>query len=492
MYSNTLLAAFTALTLTSSVSTQALYSKGSAVLQVDGTSYQKLIAKSNQVSIVEFYAPWCGHCKNLKPEYEKAAKSLKDLAQVAAVNCDDELNKPFCGSMGVQGFPTLKIVKPSKKPGKPIVEDYQGARSASGIIDAVKSAIPNNVKKITDKGLSAFLESNNDTAKALLFSDKGTTSALIKVLATDYLNNMNFAQIRNKEAAAVEMFGVEEYPTLIVLPGGIKEPAKYEGPFKKSAMKEFLSQFASPVSQASQEKQKPVGKKPEKASKEEATKSEEAASTFSEASASHASAEASEEAAGATSVTLEEESNPTESPDPIASPDAPKPVVLPEAPEPIPDLIEETYLKERCLGEKTSTCILALLPEVGDEELLPDNANAALSSLAEITEKHVKREGKLFPFYSIPSRNTGSVNLRNLLNLGGEKDFELIAVNARRGWWRRYEAEKYDFHSVESWVDNIRFGEGSKGRLPVELLPKSEEEEQVEVEEPVVPEHGEL
>lgn len=389
--------------------------------------------------------------------------------------------------MGVQGFPTLKIVKPSKKSGKPIVEDYQGARSASGIIDAVKSAIPNNVKKVTDKDLPAFLGRNSDKAKALLFSDKGTISALMKVLATEYLGDMVFAQIRNKESTAVGMFGVEEYPTLIVLPGGTQEAVKYDGSFKKAAMKEFLDQYASPASQTSQEKQQPMGKKPESASDEEGTKSEEAASTFSEASASHASTEASEEAAGATSITLEDESNPTESPDPIASPEAPKPIVLPDAPEPIPDLIEEIYLHERCLGEKTSTCILALLPNVGDEEELPDNANSALSSLAEITDKHVKRETRLFPFYSIPTRNSASSKLRDALKLGDEKVFELIAVNARRGWWRRYEAEKYDFHSIENWVDNIRFGEGAKSKLPAELLPQVEEKD-----ESTTPEHGEL
>lgn len=393
--------------------------------------------------------------------------------------------------MGVQGFPTLKIVKPSKKSGKPIVEDYQGPRTASGIIEAVKSAIPNNVKKITDKGLSNFLDSNNDTSKAILFSEKGTTSALMKVLAMEYLGNMNFAQIRDKESTAVEMFGITEYPTLVVLPGGTKEPVKFEGNYKKDSMKEFLSEYASPSSQASSDKQKPMGKKPEKAPKEEAAKSEEAASSFSSASSAHASAEASEEAAGATSVTLEDESNPTESPDPIVSPDAPKPVEIPDQPEPIPALLEEKYLQERCLGAKTSTCILALLPEVGDEEVLPEAANLALASLARIADKHVKRESKLFPFHSVPIRNTGSATLRDALKLGGEKDFELIAVNARRGWWRRYGGENYDFHSVENWVDNIRFGEGAKEQLPVTLL--GMEEEEVKEEEPVVPPiHNEL
>lgn len=45
---------------------------------------------------------------DLKPAYEKAAKSLIGLAKVAAVNCDDEENKPFCGSMSV-GRPLIRI-----------------------------------------------------------------------------------------------------------------------------------------------------------------------------------------------------------------------------------------------------------------------------------------------------------------------------------------------------------------------------------------------
>ena len=387
--------------------------------------------------------------------------------------------------MGVQGFPTLKIVKPSKKPGKPIVEDYQGARSASGIVDAVKAAIPNNVKKITDKGLSAFLESDNATSKAILFSDKGTTSALIKVLATEYLGNMNFAQVRNKESAAVKMFGINEYPTLIVLPGYTKSPVKFDGLYQKAAMKEFLSEYASPVSPTNDQKQKPLSKKPDKAAKEEAPNSDESASSFSAASSSHASVEAPEEVAGATSITLEPESNPTESPDPIASPDAPKPAAVPDLPEPVPALIEEKYLQERCFGAKTSTCVLALLPEVGEEEILPDAANTALLSLAELAEKHVKRDTKLFPFFSIPIRNTGSLTLREVLKLGDIKEFELVAVNSRRGWWRRYGGQSHDFHSIEDWVDNIRFGEGPKETLPDDVLMKREEE-------PAAPTHGEL
>jgi len=51
--------------------------------------------------VVEFYAPWCGHCQRLAPEYEKAATNLKGMIKVGGVNCDEE--KQLCGQYGIQG-----------------------------------------------------------------------------------------------------------------------------------------------------------------------------------------------------------------------------------------------------------------------------------------------------------------------------------------------------------------------------------------------------
>jgi protein disulfide-isomerase A6 len=422
---------------------------------------------------------------------------------VAAINCDDESNKAFCGGMGVQGFPTLKIVKPSKTAGKPIVEDYQGARTATGIVDAVKAAIPNHVKRIADKGLNDWLASNNDTTKAILFSEKGTTGALIKVLATEFLNSVEFAQIRNKEKAANEMFGIARYPTLIILPGGIKEPVHFDGAFSKDAMKEFLNQYVSPTSESPTMEQKAVAKDSEKKKDEEPAKSASDSSTFSKASASHAASEASDDVIDATTIVLEDP-KPTESPDPIAvSEDAPKPVIVLDLPPPISTITEEKDLQTQCLGEKTPICILALLPMTAeDESLLPPDAYAALESLAEIADKHVRRGRKLFPFYSVPARNSGSATLRDVLKLRGDDQLELVVINSRRGWWRKYQGEQYDRQSVEDWVDNIRYGEGERRKLPEGLvIGASEEKENMpegelkpgeSTEKPAAPKHEEL
>jgi Thioredoxin len=50
------------------------YSSASGVVNLSGASFDDKVIGSNDLWFVEFYAPWCGHCKALKPEYEQAAK----------------------------------------------------------------------------------------------------------------------------------------------------------------------------------------------------------------------------------------------------------------------------------------------------------------------------------------------------------------------------------------------------------------------------------
>ncbi|KAK6948911.1 hypothetical protein Daesc_008982 [Daldinia eschscholtzii] len=432
-----------------------LYLKSSPVVQVDAKNYDRIINKSNHTSVVEFYAPWCGHCQNLKPAYEKAARNLEGLARVAAVNCDEDENKQLCGMMGVKGFPTLKTVRPGKK-GKPIVEDYNGPRTAKGIVDAVVDKINNHVKRVTDKDIDSFLSTKNDTAKAILFTEKGTTSALLRSIAIDFLDVITIAQIRDKETKANELFGIKSYPTFVLLPGGDKESIVYDGELKKDDMVKFLSQAGQPNPDPA-----PVKSKGDKKSEKKADKKDKK-----------------DKKAAPKSAESNSESTSTESEESTDAPPAEKPV---EVAPPIPAITDADKLTQECLNRKAHTCVLAFVPSAHGEI-----AEKALTDLAELAFKHARAKRHLFPFFEVHHDNEASESVFKSLELSGE--VEIVAINAKRGWWRHYEGD-FTPESVESWIDAIRLNEGAKKKLPEslisEVVEKPAESVEVKVEEDV-------
>jgi len=71
--------------------------------------------------IIEFYAPWCGHCKNLAPTWEELATEVKGKFNVAKVDCTVETGT--CGGQGIRGYPTIKYFSKGQ------THDYSGQRT---------------------------------------------------------------------------------------------------------------------------------------------------------------------------------------------------------------------------------------------------------------------------------------------------------------------------------------------------------------------------
>nr|XP_033775897.1 protein disulfide-isomerase A3 [Geotrypetes seraphini] len=89
------------------------------------------VTKQHSILLLEFYAPWCGHCKRLAPEYESAATRLKGTVSLAKVDCT--ANSNICNKYGVSGYPTLKIFRDGEESGA-----YDGPRTADGIVSHLK------------------------------------------------------------------------------------------------------------------------------------------------------------------------------------------------------------------------------------------------------------------------------------------------------------------------------------------------------------------
>ncbi|XP_077281267.1 protein disulfide-isomerase A6 homolog CaBP1 [Temnothorax americanus] len=142
-----------------------MYAPNSAVVDLNPISFDNLVLNSDHIWVVEFYAPWCGHCKQLLPEYDKAATALKGVVKVGAVNADE--HKSLGSKYGVHGFPTIKIFGLDKKP-----EDYNGPRSAAGIVDAALNAASQKVRRALSGKTSRGESKSKDPKDVIELTDE--------------------------------------------------------------------------------------------------------------------------------------------------------------------------------------------------------------------------------------------------------------------------------------------------------------------------------
>jgi protein disulfide-isomerase A6 len=416
---------------------------------------------------------------------------LKGLAKVAAVNCDEEMNKAFCTGMGIQGFPTLKIVRPGKRTGTPIIEDYRGGRTAKSMVETVVDKIPNHVEKLTTAKVEGWLSENNGTSKAILFTKKGATSALYRSLAIDFLGSISFAQMRHTEKGVEDIFGITDFPKLVLLPGGDQESIVYDGDLKKETMSAFLSQIAKPNQDpppASPKKKKDSTKKGKKSKNEKSSKK-----TADEASPKSEKSEESVNQKAAEQMPLDNEPAAEPVADKEATTEDEEESLEPEKPKvtrppPLPFISTPDELQKLCFNPKAGTCLIALLPEMGDEEEPSEGVIEGLSSLQYIRHKRKSKGDKLFPFYAIPAENEVNTYLRKTLTVEGQEklgnngQLEVFVVNAKRGWWRRYRSESardsgFGPMELELWIEHVRSGAGMKEAMPKGAVKSTEKEE---------------
>ncbi len=105
-------------------------SKGE-VVEITDKDFDKLVLGSTDAWMVSFTAPWCGHCKNLKPEWKNAASQLGGKVKFANIDCTRY--ESLCGRYNVRGYPTIKHFRAGAKGPSFQGEDYREGRTASAL-----------------------------------------------------------------------------------------------------------------------------------------------------------------------------------------------------------------------------------------------------------------------------------------------------------------------------------------------------------------------
>jgi protein disulfide-isomerase A1 len=143
--------------------------------------------------LVEFYAPWCGHCKKIAPEYSKAAQKLKqNNPPIRIAKVDATVNTKISSANQVQGYPTLKYFM-NKVP-----NEYTGGRTEDTIVSWVlkrNSPSLSVFSKLSE--LQSFLNLNKIVA--VLFADQGSSEAAMFEGVSKLIDSVSFALLSDPQ-----------------------------------------------------------------------------------------------------------------------------------------------------------------------------------------------------------------------------------------------------------------------------------------------------
>lgn len=101
---------------------------------VSGDMFERQIAKSTVPVVIDVWAPWCGPCLAMAPEYEKAAQGTEPRARFLKLNSDNE--QAISARLGIRGIPTMLVYRNGKE-----IARTSGSRSARDIMSWVDAAI---------------------------------------------------------------------------------------------------------------------------------------------------------------------------------------------------------------------------------------------------------------------------------------------------------------------------------------------------------------
>lgn len=231
-----------------------LYTPNDGVVLLDSKNFNSKVIQSDELWLVEFYAPWCGHCKNLAPEWIKAAKALKGVVKVGAVDMDQPDAQSVGAPYGIRGFPTIKIFGKNKNS----PSDYNSGRTAQAIVDEALNQLKTLVKerltgkssgsskggsKSSDSDVVELTESNFE--KTVLNSDdmwlveffapwcghcKNLEPEWARA-ATELKGKVKLGAVdATVHASLAQKYGVNGYPTIKYFGAGSKTgPTDYDG-----------------------------------------------------------------------------------------------------------------------------------------------------------------------------------------------------------------------------------------------------------------------
>lgn len=178
----------------------------SAVVKLTSENFESFISEHPLV-LTEFFAPWCGHCKNLAPHYVEAASILKEKdISLAQIDCTEE--QDLCMSQGIGGYPSLKVFK-DHDVGH--AQDYEGGRTADSIVSyMIKQSLPTVQEAETKELFEQVLEEAQQPV--VVFNGNAALNESFHQVANRLFNEFVFVSFPKAKASLAVHLPNEEEP----------------------------------------------------------------------------------------------------------------------------------------------------------------------------------------------------------------------------------------------------------------------------------------
>lgn len=193
--------------------------------------------KENEFVLAEFYAPWCGHCKALAPEYAQAAKELAET-NVKLAKVDATVHTQIASQYDVKGYPTLKFFRSGN------AGDYGGGRKAPEIVNwLTKKTGPAATTIETVDALNTLKEAKEVLVVGVFDDVEGAAAKTFLTVAAG-IDDVSFGITSNADVRA-ELKA--EGDAVVLLKKFDEGRNDFEGDLAEASLKEFISGNSLPI-----------------------------------------------------------------------------------------------------------------------------------------------------------------------------------------------------------------------------------------------------
>ncbi|KAK0048475.1 protein disulfide-isomerase [Biomphalaria pfeifferi] len=202
------------------------------VLVLTKSNFESVIA-DNDFVLVEFYAPWCGHCKALAPEYSKAALKLKEEgSNIKLGKVDATVESDLAEKFQVRGYPTLKFFRN----GNP--SEYAGGRQSADIINWLKKKTGPPATELKGTEAASAFKEKQDVVVIGFFKDQESDGAKEFLKVASALDDIPFGITSDSEVFADNKVDSDGVVLFKKFDEGRND---FEGELKDDAIRSFIA-----------------------------------------------------------------------------------------------------------------------------------------------------------------------------------------------------------------------------------------------------------